>query len=132
MDTDRLNTIKSNLARQKGIHGVSIVQPDNKVYIETDLPCSIVHKHVETEFGCVAVLKGIGASNINNNDQTIRTDAAVSIISSFDENIEQVRGVVRFVQLNGAKCAIDGILTGYQDHNSFYSYIIIYHCVRDD
>jgi hypothetical protein len=29
-----------------------------------------------------------------------------SIISSFDENIEQICGVIRFVQLNRAKCAM--------------------------
>jgi copper chaperone for superoxide dismutase len=111
VDKDKLKVIQECLRKQAGIHGVSTSPELDRVFVETDLPSSVAHRFVEAEFKSIAVLKGMGATNLNNNE-TFPAEAAVSIISNFDENVEPVRGVIRFVQLNPSKCAIDGTVDG--------------------
>lgn len=98
------------MLKTKGITSATINKSDNKVYVETDLPSSIIQRYIENEFNSAAILRGMGAGNWSKGKY--ETTAAVSIISNYDELIKPIRGVVRFVQLDENNCAIDGTIDG--------------------
>ena len=88
--------------------GVCKVEEDiknNKVYVDSVLPTSILHSQIEALTKSVTVLKGLGSTN----GQGPSKEAAVAeMINS--ENLPC--GVVRFIQLDKNNCAIDGTIDG--------------------
>jgi copper chaperone for superoxide dismutase len=105
--------LKLNLLQNKGIKSVetNFNEIERKILIETNLPSAVVQKQLEDETNTKAVLRGIGSSRDSISNK-MRQTAAVSIISSFDDLIKPIRGVVRFVQLDDKTCAIDGTIDG--------------------
>ncbi len=81
------------------------------MYVDTILPTSIIHKEIEINLNKLAVLKGMGSAI--NDSMITKTDSAVAEIMSDDNNKSHcIRGVIRFVQLDNEKCAIDGTVDG--------------------
>jgi copper chaperone for superoxide dismutase len=72
-----------------------------------------VHEKIENLAGSLAVLKGMGSGiGVNGNSKLENLDAAVCELNN-DENLPlNIKGVIRFVQLDEEHCAIDGIVDG--------------------
>jgi hypothetical protein len=77
------------------------------------LPTNLVQNELEHLTNNLAILRGMGSSlqtSVKN------LDAAVAEISSDDETNRSVniKGVIRFVQLDDDYCAIDGVIDGLE------------------
>lgn len=75
---------------------------NKKIYVETSLPTSIVHKNIEKSANSETILKGMGTP------QSMKhLEAAVA--EMYDLNMNPC-GLIRFVQLDNDLCAIDGTI----------------------
>jgi copper chaperone for superoxide dismutase len=102
--------IRESLMKRHGIHNAVVDAEQNKIFVETNLPSSVILNQIERESQSIAVLRGMGTSGWTNEKR--QTCAAVSIISNFDERPKPIRGVVRFVQIDDNNCAIGGTIDG--------------------
>ena len=73
------------------------------------MPSSIVHHEIEKIAKSLAVLRGMGSSL---NISVKNLDTAVAEISSDESKPFNIKGVIRFVQLDDEHCAIDGTVDG--------------------
>lgn len=92
-----VNAIKKALDGVVGIKNVDINLQTNSVVIDTTLTTEEVQKKLEST-GRKAVVKGFAG-----------TQAGVAILDVGDKNI---KGVVRFIQVNPNTCVIDGTVDG--------------------
>ena len=95
--------------RFKGVKNIEVKQNESRVLVTTVLPTSVVHQMLESTLGTPAVLKGMGSGIANTN-----LDAAVCEISQDETLPLDIKGVIRFVQLDQENCAIDGVVDGLQ------------------
>ncbi len=89
------------------------------------MPTSIIHNEIEKNVKALAVLKGMGSAI--NDSMITKTDSAVAEIMSDDNNTNHcIRGVIRFVQLDNDKCAIDGTVDGLSPgEHAIHVYLIV-------
>lgn len=108
-DKQKINDLKDSLTKSNGIKDVEVREDLNRIYVKTSLPTAIVHEKIENLTGNLAVLRGMG-SGISNSVENL--DAAVCELSNDEHLSLNIKGVIRFVQLDEQRCAIDGIVDG--------------------
>ena len=125
MTNNKVEALKLTLNKLKGVGEIKFDELNNKLYIDTTLPTSIVHNEIEKNLNKLVVLKGMGSA-INDSMKT-KTDSAVAEIMSDENNKNHcIRGVIRFVQLDDDKCAIDGTVDGLSPgEHAIHVYFII-------
>ncbi|XP_067013336.1 copper chaperone for superoxide dismutase [Anabrus simplex] len=101
------NSVKSSLAGVPGVNNVTVSLPEETVIVETTLPSSEIQKLIESS-GRRAILKGYGDSA-----KAGHQGAAVAMLGGLTGSaLGDVKGVVRFVQVDEDTCVVDGTLDG--------------------
>lgn len=90
-----------------GVNDVNVSLNDGTVLVQTTLPAAIIQEKIEST-GMRAVLKGYGADNPRGPIQ-----AAVAMLGGeCGYGPDQVKGVIRFVQVDDDGCVVDGVVDG--------------------
>lgn len=98
--------IRKCLTNVDGINKFDVSLKDESVVLETTLPTSEILKKLEST-GCRAVLKGYGGG--------IYKTAAVAMVGNECGRADgNIKGVIRFLQLDNNTCVIDGTIDGLE------------------
>jgi copper chaperone for superoxide dismutase len=112
LNEERRKVLETKVSSLPGVNKIEINNEENRVYIDTTLPTSILQDKIENLTQSLTVLRGMGSSTSNTTNLDV--DAAVAEINS-DSNIvnsKKVIGVIRFVQIDANHCVLDGTIDG--------------------
>lgn len=109
LSEEKVKRLNENLTKLKGVTNHNINKKTSRVYVEAHIPTSDLHHELERITNTLVVLKGMG---------TVMDSAVAEIMSDENKPEHQIRGVIRFVQIDQDNCAIDGTIDGLEpgDH----------------
>ena len=99
------------LSGRRGISSFKVDLDRQSVVVETSLPTAEVQKMIEST-GKSAVVVGVGKSRATGSGAAHLGAAVAALGGALGAGAEGVRGVVRFVQLDGDTCLVDGTIDG--------------------